>query len=122
MTVVVNHNYPQAHALQVLQADGTPIEGAHIIIYNANTYHGPSMSGWVTQQNVLFEKPFDSTMILCGDPEAFTVVIQTGWVGDVYTDENGEWTSDILLPEAQTWLLYIDFSPNYTPRIVEVTT
>jgi protocatechuate 3,4-dioxygenase beta subunit len=122
MTVLVNHDYPQPHALQVLQKDGTPIEGAHISVYNANGYYGQYLSGWLTQQNVLFEKPWDSAMVLSGDPEAFTVVMQTSWVGDIYTDENGEWTSDLLLPEAQTWILYIDFSPDYEARIVEVTT
>lgn len=122
MTVVVNHNYPQTHALQVLQEDGTPIEGACITVYNANRYYGQDMSGWLTQQNVLFEEPWDSAMILFGEPEAFTVVLNTSWVGEVYTDENGEWITDLHLPEAQTWLLYIEYAPDFAPRIVEVTT
>lgn len=122
MTVVVNHDYPQLHALRVLKEDGTPVEGAHITAYNANRYYGQDMSGWLTQQNVLFEEPWDSVMVLFGDPEMFNVVLQTSWVGDVYTDANGEWLSDLLLPEAQTWLIRIEKSPDFAPRIVEVTT
>jgi hypothetical protein len=122
MSVLVNHDYPQVHALQVLQLDGTPIEGARITVYNANRYYGQDMSGWLTQQNVLFEEPWDSAMILFGDPEAFTVVLQTSWAGETYTDENGEWINDIPLDEAQTWLVRIEHHPEFTPRILEVTT
>jgi hypothetical protein len=43
-------------------------------------------------------------------------------MGDIYTDANGEWTSDMLLPEAHTWLLYIEYDPDFEARIVEVTT
>jgi hypothetical protein len=122
MTVVVNHDYPQLHALQVLREDGTPIEGAHITVYNANGYYGQSLAGWLTQQNIFFEKPLDSAMILLGDPEAFTIVMQTSWAGEIYTDVNGEWITDLHLPEAQTWVLLIEFPPDYESRIVEVTT
>lgn len=122
MTVVVNHDYPQLHALQVLQEDGTPIEGARIRIYDANLYYGQDLSNWITQQPVLFESTWDSSMVLFGEPEAFNVLLQTSWMGDVYTDANGEWISDILLPEAHTWLLYIEYDPDFESRIVEVTT
>lgn len=122
MTVVVNHDYPQLHALQVLQEDGTPIEGACIKVYNANLYYGQNISNWVTQQPVIFESSWESSMLLFGDPEAFNVLMNTSWVGEVYTDENGEWITDLHLPEAQTWLLYIEYDPDFEPRIVEVTT
>jgi protocatechuate 3,4-dioxygenase beta subunit len=122
MTVVVNHDYPQLHALQVLQEDGTPIEGARIRIYDANRYYVQDLANWVTQQPVLFESTWDSSMVLFGEPEAFNVLLQTSWMGDIYTDANGEWTSDMLLPEAHTWLLYIEYDPDFESRIVEVTT
>lgn len=122
MSVLVNHDYPQVHALQVLELDGTPIEGARITVYNANRYYAQDMSGWITQQGVLFEEPWDSTFILFGDPEAFNVVLQTSWVGEVYTDVNGEWLTDLLLDEAQTWLIRIEHHPEFAPRTLEVTT
>ena len=122
MTVVVNHNYPQTAALRVLRQDGTPIEGALISVYNANRYYGQNLSQWITQQNIVFSGAWVSDVVFFGDPDDSPTVFQTSWAGGIYTDVNGEWLSDLLLPEAQTWLLKIEKLPEYTPRFVEVTT
>jgi hypothetical protein len=47
MTVMVDHNYPLADSLLVVNASGDPVEGAEVRIYEAVKFYAHVVDVWV---------------------------------------------------------------------------
>lgn len=89
MAVMVNHNYPGADDLRVLNASGEPIEGVTITVFELVPYNAG---------------------------------IVDSWVGVSTTDTEGRWTTPILLPEDQTYIVHFEKPTMYGPSVLEITT
>lgn len=92
MTTKVDHNYPTAGNLRVLDAETSePVASASIKIYKASSY--PPV---VSERDI--------------------------WVASTVTDANGNWETPVFLPDDESWVVEASKRTMYSKVTAEIDT